>query len=169
VVNLFHYQSTSSSPDSAAVVNESESVCERSHQSIDDRCRLALFNDLTTSSCLNEDEESILAVRNGEQLASLFFRGLEVLRASESCVTVIVPFICLYAYGVCSSSGEYLQPTFNQCEELRDSLCQWEWETAFSFGIALPDCGRFPEVSSDCLFFNTSNVTSDTELNLNGK
>jgi len=151
------------------MVNDSNSACASSnqYQSIDDRCRLALYDVLATSSCPNEDEESIFVVRNGEQLASQVFQGLEFLRASESCTREAVPFICLYAYGVCSSSGEYLQPTFTQCEELSDSLCQREWEAAVSFGIALPDCGIFPEVSAACSDSNFSNFLNSSELHQN--
>ena len=109
-------------------------------------------------------------IRNGDQLVSQIFQGLEFLRAPGSCMQEAVPFICLYAYGVCSSSGIYLQPTSSQCEELRDSLCRVEWEAAINIGIALPYCGDFPDMlSARCLDSNNSTHLNSSEPDQNGK
>ena len=114
-------------------------------------------------------EEEILVIRNGDQLAGQIFQGLEFLRAPDSCIQEAVPLICLYAYGVCSSSGVYLQPTSSQCEELRDSLCHAEWETAVNIGITLPYCGDLPDISVSCLDSNIGTHLNSSTPDQNGK
>ncbi len=65
----------------------------------------------------------------------------------------------------------YIQPTVGQCEELRDSLCRNEWESALSFGIALPNCNQFPVNQATCAQPDNMTVdilTSPEEMNEEG-
>ncbi len=87
------------------------------------------------------------------------------MRASESCLTEAMSLMCLYAYGLCSESGVYIQPTQGQCEELRDSVCQSEWATAVNFGIDLPDCNRFPASSAHCAESSNTSIVPTLENN----
>ena len=101
-------------------------------------------------------------VRNGQQLAKQILEGLELIGARKSCLEEAASFICLFAYRLCSSSGVYIQPTSTQCVELRDLLCQAEWETADMFGIALPNCNVLPSTPASCV----TNVS--TSINMTG-
>ena len=132
----------------------------------DRTCHSELLDALSESDCAHEYGQAISVVRNGQELANQIFAGLEFIRATEYCLVEATSFLCLYAYGLCSSSGVYIQPTSSQCEELRDSLCQTEWETTIRFGIALPNCNDLPTSPVSCLNFEESN--SSTPINMTG-
>ena len=111
--------------------------------------------------------------KDGQQLASEVLLGLQALGASETCITEAAPFLCLYAYGLCSSTGVYIQPTLSQCVEVRDNLCSLEWTTALNFDIALPDCNQFAFESQTCMVtsndidsVNTSTETIEGEIKI---
>ena len=142
--------STGTPPE--GTMNETDLECLNPFQYdlSDQRCHSVLLDALSESDCPHESGQSITVVRNGQELANQIVLGLEFVRASESCLVEATSVLCLYAYGLCSSSGVYIQPTSSQCEELRDSLCQTEWETALSFDIALPNCNDLPSALARC-------------------
>ena len=115
---------------------------------------------------MQDSQRPLLVTTDGQQLASQVLLGLQALGASETCITEAAPFLCLYAYGLCSSTGVYIQPTLSQCVEVRDNLCSLEWTTALNFDIALPDCNQFPFESQTCIATNNNtdsvNTTSET-------
>ena len=135
----------------------------------DDICYSELLDALSDSNCPHEGGQAISLVRNGQQLANQIFQGLEFIHARESCLVEATSFLCLYAYGLCSSTGVYIQPTSSQCVELRDSLCQTEWVTAKRFGIALPNCNDLPSRPVNCPEFNSSIPMNMTGMNERGK
>lgn len=126
------------------------------------RCHTELMNALSQSNCLHEPGQPISITRGDRsQLANQFLQGLTAFGASSSCITEASSFVCLFAYGLCSSTGVYIQPTSSQCEELRDSLCSSEWVAAINFGIDLPDCNDFPSTLDYC---SQSEEMNDTTL-----
>ena len=95
---------------------------------------------------------NILVQQNEEEsIASQILLRLDnFIKPSPECRELVVPFLCLYQFGLCDMSGIIIQPTIGQCEEIRDVVCPTEWATALRFGIDLPDCGIFPTESSSC-------------------
>ncbi len=126
------------------------------------RCQSELLQALSDSNCQYQAGSQILITRDMSQLVDQFLLGLQGLGASSACQAEATTFACIYAYGPCSSSGVYLQPTLSQCEELRDSLCRTEWELAINFGTALPDCDQFPANPAICA--QSDNITTNTSI-----
>ena len=113
-------------------------------------CQTPLTSILLSMNCVPDREGSILVLQNEESTASELISGLEVLKPSDACRKAVVPFFCLYLFGLCDESGVSIQPTSGRCEEIRDVLCSREWATALSFGFSLPDCNIFPDESASC-------------------
>jgi len=124
-------------------------------------CQPHLLAVLSESNC--ELEPPLLVTSEGQLLASQVLQGLQTLGASDTCIMEAAPFLCLYAYGLCSSTGVYLQPSSSQCEEVRDNLCSFEWATALQFGIALPSCEQFSSEAPTCLTSNETDTLGTTE------
>ena len=97
--------------------------------------------------------------QNDESTASQILLGLNIINLSPECRELVVPFLCLYLFGLCDTSGSFIQPTIGQCEEIRDVVCRTEWATALRFGIDLPDCGIFPMESPSCPVLNANGKT----------
>ena len=94
-------------------------------------------------ACLLPDVESIhpLVVTDSElSYAETALSSVDSL-ASDACAVEVKPFLCLYFFGLCdSASGVTYQPTAGHCRNLRDEVCELEWNVAVSFGLELPDC-----------------------------
>ncbi len=91
-----------------------------------------------------------LVLRDEESTARQLTAGFSFLNPSPECEEEVVPFLCLFLFGLCDSSGVSLQPTSGQCEHLRDGVCSTEWSTALSIGVDLPDCNSFPAEQASC-------------------
>ena len=113
-------------------------------------CQTPLTSILLSMNCVLDREGNILVLQNEESTASELISGLEFLQPSDACRKAVVPFFCLYLFGLCDESGVSIQPTSGQCKEIRDVLCSREWATAVSFEFPLPDCNIFPDESAAC-------------------
>ena len=87
-------------------------------------------------------------IKNAELALSYLQLGL----ATSECEAEVVPFLCLYFFGLCDVTTENTyQPSAGQCRNLRDGVCNQEWTYAVSFGLELPDCDvDFPAESVSC-------------------
>ena len=84
-------------------------------------------------------------LRDEETRASQLLPLLNFLNPSAACSEAVVPFLCVFLFGLCDSSGVSIQPTSTQCEQIRDVLCPDEWMVASQFDdVELPDCNSFP-------------------------
>ena len=80
--------------------------------------------------------------QNDESTAKQILFGLgDFITPSPECRELVVPFLCLYLFGLYDMSGISI---IGQCEEIRDVVCFTEWATALRYGIDLSDCGIFP-------------------------
>ena len=86
----------------------------------------------------------------------LFFLDL-FIKPSDECRSRVIPFFCLYTFGLCGESGITYQPTATQCSDIRDNVCESEWKEANarlnSLGQPpLPDCSSFGDegISDEC-------------------
>ena len=126
-------------------------------------CEKSLVDILSSMNCDTDLGEGILVQQNDESTASQILFGLNnFLNPSPECRELVVPFLCLYQFGLCGMSGIFIQPTIGQCEEIRDVVCRTEWATALRFGINLPDCGIFPTESPSCPVLNGSVTNGKT-------
>ena len=126
-------------------------------------CENSLVNILSSMNCDPDLGERILVQQNDESTASQILFGLDnFIKPSPECRELVVPFLCLYQFGLCDTSGIFIQPTIGQCEEIRDVVCRTEWATFQGFGVDLPDCEIFPTGSPSCSVLNGSVTNGKT-------
>ena len=119
-------------------------------------CRAHLTNTLLSLNC--DPGETPLVLRDEENTASQLLPLLNLLRPSAACTEAVVPFLCVFLFGLCDSSGVSIQPTSVQCEQIRDVLCPDQWRQA-ALVVDLPDCSSFPAEEHFCLM--ASGIGSD--------
>ena len=120
-------------------------------------CVMEFYEALSASHCSQNIADPFLVLNDAMEEANQLLNLLDYL-ASDDCKSEVVPFLCLHLFGLCSSSGDIIQPTSSQCKEIRDSLCQTEWDAALKMGFNLPDCNDFPQESGYCLNLSASNM-----------
>ena len=97
---------------------------------------------------LREHEEQEAIEIEAQQLQT----ELQFLEPSHECKQAVVPFLCLYLFRVCDSTGKLHHPSYNQCVYISTDICAREWRQATEYlgsGV-LPSCESFPAVSSLC-------------------
>lgn len=119
-------------------------------------CQEALKESLQSQNC--HSEGTPLVLRDSEVMGQQLISALELF-ASQECRDVGIPLLCMYLFGVCSSSGVSLQPTSSQCKSARDDLCNDAWVLAQGFGADLPDCDNFPVEQVSCPENETENIS----------
>ena len=77
------------------------------------------------------------------------------IKPSDKCRDAIMPFLCLYTFGLCGKDGREYRPTEAQCSDIRDNLCESEWKRAtdllaLSERQPLPDCSSFGDSGLKC-------------------
>ena len=79
--------------------------------------------------------------------------GIAFLAPSAECLAAIRPFLCLYSFGLCDSTGQLRQVSSNECVDLRDDICAREWNAAIVFfgAGALPVCEELSSFSDSCM------------------
>ena len=90
-----------------------------------------------------------------EEIEQLIFSLDLYVQPSEKCRSAVIPFLCLYTFGVCGANNDDYQPTAAQCMEIRDSICESEWKKASNLlalaGLPpLPDCSSLDDEGLDC-------------------
>ena len=110
-------------------------------------CRAHLTNTLLSLNC--DPGETPLVLRDEEDTASQLLPLLNLLRPSAACTEAVVPFLCVFLFGLCDSSGVSIQPTSVQCEQIRDVLCPDQWRQA-ALVVDLPECSSFPAEQAPC-------------------
>lgn len=88
-----------------------------------------------------------------EMQANQLLDGLNAFNPSPECEAVIQPFLCLYLFGLCSSSGVAYQPSFEECVYISTNACTSEWTHLNNFLMmlelpSLPDCTSFSNTCS---------------------
>ncbi len=71
-------------------------------------CQSELLQALSDSNCEHQNGGEILITREMGQLVNQLVLGLQGLRASSVCQAEALSLVCLYAHGLCSSSGVYI-------------------------------------------------------------
>ena len=101
-----------------------------------------------------------------EELFSGIILGLDALvQPSKECRKRLVPFLCLYYFGLCKDGVEY-GPNGADCLDLRDNVCISEWQKGNNLLILhglqpLPDCSIFSENGLVCSTYNSESAIGD--------
>ncbi len=86
-----------------------------------------------------------------EDLVILIEKGLmsPILSPSTECLDAVDPFLCLYYFGLCDSSGNLFEPSTETCVAISTDICQREWSIAENF-VTLPTCDIFDNTLITC-------------------
>ena len=73
---------------------------------------------------------------------------------SPGCRAAVEPFLCLYLFGLCDSSGVAYEPSFEECVFISTDICASEWAQANILltlgGLSpLPECTSFQSTATD--------------------
>ena len=109
----------------------------------------------------NETENIFISNRvmdqvSGEERIGDMLYALDVfIKPSEECRSAVIPFLCLYTFGLCGTENVDYRPTAAQCMEIRDSICESEWKRAADLlALAgqppLPDCSSLSDEGLEC-------------------
>ena len=93
--------------------------------------------------------------RAEEEIGDLFSALDFVIKPSDECRDAVVPFLCLYTFGLCGEYDTDYQPTAAECSNIRDSVCENEWRQAADLLILygqppLPDCSHLAADGLKC-------------------
>ena len=97
------------------------------------------------------DDQSLLE----DGIETLLFSLEFLIRPSDECRKRVVPFLCLYTFGICDENSVDYRPKATECSDIRDNVCESEWQEAnsalVSFGMpTLPDCSTFSDDGLVC-------------------
>ena len=78
-----------------------------------------------------------------------------LIQPSDECRSAVIPFLCLYTFGVCGTNSDDYRPTSAQCTEIRDIICESEWRRAEDMLAQfeqppLPDCSSLGQEGLEC-------------------
>lgn len=123
--------------------------CSRSQASSDGE------RNQTLKICMEPEQGSSQAEIDG--LLTSAKQGLDIFRPSEPCKKQLLPLVCLYYFPLVISHSEdenrpkTLQPSREECLNLKDNVCQDIWQTverlSSLISIKLPDCDTLPQDS----------------------
>ena len=90
-----------------------------------------------------------------DSIEQLLFSLETFIKPSDECRSAVIPFLCLYTFGVCGVNNDDYRPTVAQCMEIRDSICESEWKKAADLlaltgETPLPDCSSLREQGLEC-------------------
>ena len=114
---------------------------------------------LTLHGCLSDMQSSSYVYVSAtdkeekETQAVQILGGLTTLGATPECRAVAEPFLCLYLFGLCDSSGMVYAPSYEDCVLISTDLCASEWAMANRFLLllglpSLPECRSFQSTAS---------------------
>ena len=95
-------------------------------------------------SCLLEDgnkySHPLVVTTDYKGDAELILSVVDRFQINPECAMEVKPFLCLYFFGLMSDTSNrvYYQPSASHCKNLRDDICQLEWDIA-SRQLKLPD------------------------------
>ena len=66
-----------------------------------------------------------------------------VLGASQTCISMLMPFMCMYLFPLC---GANVTISREQCIEVSTGVCKDDWQNALSIPVIkdkIPNCNSF--------------------------
>ena len=115
-----------------------------------------------TKNCLSceQGDENYIAIsasidqEANENIVKIIMTGLSLLGASQTCISSLIPFMCLYLFPLCGTNATVSR---QQCIDISTVLCKDEWQRALSIP-ALKDqilkCESLPSIAGKGLFFS---------------
>ena len=74
---------------------------------------------------------------------------VHIAESSPECEEAVLPFLCLYLFGLCDSNETLYQPSSVDCVTISTVVCAREWIAATNIlgQDALPQCGLLPSTN----------------------
>ena len=139
-------------------IARTDSMCSSNAVYTQDACQDYM---LTIQGCLpNRQSNRDVYVSATDQLetegqVNLLLNNLNTfIRPSHECRAAVEPFLCLYSFGLCDSSGVAYGPSFEECVFISTDVCASEWARANNLLIQigrspLPECASFPSTATE--------------------
>ena len=105
---------------------------------------------LRSKGCQPNPDGTVYVISNEEEQALLYLSQINLIGVTAACKKAVVPFLCLYLFGLCGGYNNFIHPTIQSCEKVRDVSCATEWKYATALGAYLPECRYFPNSVSSC-------------------
>ena len=89
-----------------------------------------------------------------ENTAQLIKNGLTVIGASQTCISYLIPFMCLYLFPLCGANATVSR---EQCLLISTDVCKDEWQMALSIPTLkdqIPNCESLSSISGNGLLFS---------------
>ena len=111
------------------------------------------------TNCLSCEQKYIaisasIDQESNENTAQAIKTGLSLLGASQTCLSSLIPFMCLYLFPLCDSNTTVSR---QQCIYISTVLCKDEWQTALSIQTIkdqIPKCESLPSITGKGLLYN---------------
>ena len=89
------------------------------------------------------------------EIKDLLFALDVLIKPSDECRDAVVPFLCLYTFGLCGEYDNDYRPTAAECSNVRDSVCENEWIQAAELLVLygqppLPNCSHLDNDGLEC-------------------
>ena len=104
---------------------------------------------------------AVIDQKTVEEIVDNVLFGLDFyIKPSDECRRAVVPLLCFYSFGLCGTYNVDYRPTAAECREVRDSICQSEWQAAEKFlelsgrQFLLPDCSSLSDKGLQCDYGN---------------
>ena len=115
-----------------------------------------MLNQLKNGSSSEHGNDSCIYIAASvDQEANEIIAQLIVLEASQTCISTLMPFMCLYLFPLCGAnvtvSGR------RQCIEVSTGVCKDDWQNALNFPLVkdkIPNCNSFPTTGQGLLFIS---------------
>jgi len=130
-------------------VDDSYFTCDSLVTYKEGKCYKVLANELRMKGCIPK-EEGIAVISNEDEQATDYISQINLIGVTATCKKDVIPFLCLYLFGLCGGYNSFIHPTIHTCEQVRDVSCPEEWKYALALGAYLPECRYFPEDVSSC-------------------
>ena len=89
-----------------------------------------------------------------EKTARIIKTSLSALGASQTCISQLVPFMCLYLFPLCGTNATAVSR--EQCIQISTDVCEEQWQMALEIPTLkdqIPNCGNFPSMAEKGLSF----------------
>ena len=100
--------------------------------------------------CAAATEDGIAVISNEDEQATGYISQINLIGVTATCKKEVIPFLCLYLFGLCGGYNSFIHPTVHTCKKVRDVSCPEEWKYALALGAYLPECKYFPDEVSRC-------------------
>ena len=94
-----------------------------------------------------------------EKTARIMKTGLSVFGASQTCISQLVPFMCLYLFPLCGTNATAVSR--EQCIQISTDVCKDQWQLALGVPTLkdyIPNCGSLPSMAGKGLSFSCINL-----------